>query len=109
MFMWVAVVYIVGAMHYMVDFWTVQSYSALVPGAASAVVVQGAGAPQDISAELRDHLATLAAYRAVQVAIANSLGLWVYNMLRGLNWWSLVTSVWVFLVMVVGTQLNPAA
>eukprot|EP00667_Euglena_gracilis_P030053 EG_transcript_40865 len=69
--------------------WTGDSYNYLVPPSSTVFVDNPTSGQRDISGLLHDHLASLAAYRSLQVAYANSYVPGIYNMLMGFNPWTL--------------------
>eukprot|EP00668_Euglena_longa_P021883 GGOE01027228.1.p1 GENE.GGOE01027228.1~~GGOE01027228.1.p1 ORF type:complete len:659 (-),score=213.61 GGOE01027228.1:659-2527(-) len=90
---------------YDTEMWTDHSFHYLVP-TGSSISITGPNAPADAAAKLWDHLATLSAFRSMQMAIISSFAPSVFNTLMGLNWWSLGTGVWITLSFIVGMALN---
>eukprot|EP00667_Euglena_gracilis_P003482 EG_transcript_3492 len=86
--------------------WTDDSYSYLVP-AWGTVYVDGPDGRHDLRSVLHDHLATLSAYRATQVAYVNSFAPGIYNMLMGLNPWTVGTVVGMNVLITTGVVSTP--
>eukprot|EP00667_Euglena_gracilis_P004187 EG_transcript_4203 len=88
--------------------WTGDSYSYLIPASSTVYVESPTSERHDISGLLRSHLASLAAYRSLQIAYANSYGPGVYNMLMGFNPWTLGTAVGMNVLLGAGIATTPA-
>eukprot|EP00667_Euglena_gracilis_P003695 EG_transcript_3704 len=87
------------------QWWTADSFSSIVP-AASSIYVDGPGGDADVSGLLRGHLARLAAYQATGAAFNSALSCWIFNMLLGLNWWSICTTLWIPVAFSIGACVS---